>query len=34
MQTGNDYYTSREEAEALLKKTLEGAEHQKQQSPR
>lgn len=26
MQTGNDYYTSREEAEALLQKTLEGTE--------
>lgn len=26
MQTGNDFYTSREEAEALLKQTLEGTE--------
>ncbi len=26
MQTGNDFYTSREEAEALLKETLEGKE--------
>lgn len=26
MQTGNDFYTTREEAEALLKQTLEGKE--------
>lgn len=28
MQTGNDFYTSREEAEALLKQTIEGSEPQ------
>lgn len=29
MQTGNDYYTSREEAETLLKETLEGVDSKK-----
>jgi len=32
MQSGNDYYTSREEAETLLKETLEGTEAKKNKS--